>query len=411
MSWRRLARIASLSIELLAAHRARTALSISGIVVGVATVMVMVAFGKGAEQRVVERVRALGTDVIVVTAPPAARVAGRQRQVATATALRADDADAILEGSAYALAAAPGVRRTLVANWSDRNTTVPVAGTTVDGLRIRRIQARSGRVFDEDEDRELRRVALIGPTVAQALFGDVDPVGLEIRIAAVPFEISAVMAPRGTDVGGTDLDNEIVIPLQTAMRRVLNIPFVHTILVQARSGDRLDELEADVRAILLARHPLRAGEGASQPFVVQNQAVVLRTQRGAARAINRMVVAVAALALLVGGIGILAVMLLSVRERVREIGLRRAVGARRRDIHTQFLLESTTLAGAGGVIGVAAGLAVALVASVVGTWHFAFSWWAALAGVIVSTLCGLAAGALPAALAVRLEPIAALRSR
>lgn len=407
---RRLLRILRLSIELLAAHKLRTALSVSGLFVGVATVMVMVAVGKGAEQRVVERVRAMGTDVLVVTSPPAQRVVGRQRQVGTATALRADDVDAIVEEARYVAAAAPVVQGTLVANWSDRNTTASVSGTTTQGVRIRRIHARIGRVFDDAEDRERRRVALLGPTVADALFAGADPIGREIRIGAVPFEIVGVMAPRGTDAGGTDLDNEIVIPLQTAMRRLFNIPFVQTLLVQASSADRLDEVEARVREILLARHPARAGEGGVEPFVVQNQAVILRMQRGAARAINRMIVAVAALSLLVGAVGIMAVMLLAVRERIREIGLRRAVGARRRDIQTQFLIESAFLAAAGGATGVIAGFIVSVVTSLIGRWELAFSWWAALAGLAVSTVVGLSAGAIPAARAVRMQPIAALRS-
>ncbi|MEX2153457.1 MAG: ABC transporter permease [Gemmatimonadaceae bacterium] len=409
---RRLARLVRFSIELLAAHKQRTALSISGLFVGVATVMVMVAVGRGAERRVVGRVRAMGSDLVIVTAPPAARVAGRQRQVSTATALRPADADAIAHESPLAKAAAPAVQRTLVAKFGDRNANVSVSGTTTDGLDIRRIAARAGRIFDETEDREQRRVALLGPTVARLLFAEMDPVGREIRIGAVPFEVIAVLVARGIDAGGTDLDNEIVVPLQTAMRRLLNIPFVHTILVQASAGgsERLDGLETDVREILQRRHPTRAGEGDVQPFVVQNQAVLLRTELGAARTLNRVIVAVALLALLIGGVGVVAVMLLSVRERVREIGLRRAVGARRRDIQLQFLTEATLLAAVGGAAGVVGGMLVSAGASVIGRWDLVFSWWAALAGLAASSILGLSVGAIPAARAVRLDPNVALRS-
>lgn len=407
---RRLARNLALSLELLAAHKLRTALSISGLFVGVATVMVMAAAGAGAERRITESVRAMGTDVLVVTAALAPRVAGRQRQVSTLASLRPADADAIARESPLVVAATPEVNQTLVARWGDRNANVLVSGMTADGVRMRRIRARTGRVFDATEERELRREALIGPTVARLLFNGADPVGREIRIGAVPFEVIGEMAPRGTNVGGTDLDNEIVIPLQTAMRRLLNIPFVHTILVQGRASEQLDALEAEVREILLRRHPVRAGEGSIQPFVIQNQAVVLRTQRGVARALNRMIVAVAVLALLVGGIGIIAVMLLSVRERVREIGLRRAVGARKRDIQIQFLLEAALLAAAGGVSGIVAGVLVSAAASAFGRWDLVFPWMAALVGLAGSTILGLAAGVIPASRAVRLEPVAALRS-
>jgi putative ABC transport system permease protein len=381
------------------------------MVVGVATVMVMVAFGKGAERRVLERVRALGSDAVIVTTPPSARVAGRQRQVATTTALRPADADAIRDGSAHALRAAASVQRSLAARWSDRSTLLAVVGTTADGLIIRRITARTGRVFDDDEDRGHRRVALIGETAVRNLFGTTDPVGLEIRIGSVPFEIIGVMTPRGTDIGGTDLDNEIVIPLGTAMRRVLNIPYVHTIYAQAVSGNQLDALEADVRAILAERHPARAGTGAAEPFLVQNQAVLLRTERGASRAINRLIVAVASLSVVVGAVGIATVMFLSVRERSREIGLRRAVGARRRDIQIQFLVEAALTASVGAALGVAIAFAVATAGAYIGRWNVAFSWTAAAIAMLVAALSGMSAGAIPASRAVGVEPMAALRAR
>ncbi|MDQ3697863.1 MAG: ABC transporter permease [Gemmatimonadota bacterium] len=404
----KLARGLLLSLQLLAAHRLRTALSVSGLLVGVAAVIVMVAVGAGAERRVLERVRAMGTDLLVVSAAPAPRIAGRKRQVATLTTLRIADADAIAAESFIALAAAPDVSRSLVARWEGRNTTATVTGTTPEGLRMRNIRAQTGRLFDEGEDRERRRVAVVGGTVARNLFGDDDPVGREIRIGSVPFDVIGVMRRRGTDAAGTDLDNVIVVPLETAMRRVLSIPYVHALFIQAPSSARLDALEVEVREILGRRHRVRSG--ATEPFVILNQAVLLRTERGAARAMNQLIVSVAVLALLVGGIGILAVMLISVRERGREIGLRRAVGARRKDIQLQFLLESAMLAAAGGTGGVIAGLAVVGAAALLGLWELAVSWLAAALGVACSALLGVAAGVIPAARAARLQPIEALHA-
>jgi len=397
-----------LSIQLLAAHRLRTALSISGLLGGVAAVMVMVAAARGAERRIVERVRAMGTDLLVVTAAPAPRITGRQRQSATLTTLRPQDARAIAEESRLAVAAAPAVNRTLVAHHDGRNVNVMVTGTTTDGLRMREMRAGAGRLFDEVEERERRRVALLGATVARNLFDDGDPVGREVRIGNVPFDVIAVLAPRGTDVGGTDLDNVIVIPLETALRRLLNIPYVHALFVQARSTAQLDALEAEVRDILLAYHPVRAGT--PQPFVIQNQLVLLRTERAATRAMSRLIVGVAALALLVGAVGVLAVMLLSVRERIREIGLRRALGARRTDIRLQFLLESSLLAAVGGAAGVMLGLIAAATASMIGPWDIVVPWDAAVVGLLCSTLLGLAIGVIPATRAAGLEPVEALRS-
>lgn len=405
---RRLLRGLRLSVRILAAHRLRTGLSVSGLLVGVAAVMVMAAVGEGAERGVLARVRAMGTDLLVVTPAPAPRLAGRTRQLATVTTLRAADAAAIAEEVARAQAAAPAVIRPVVAHFEGRNVPTTLLGTTPAGLGIRNLRPATGRLFDQVEDQERRRVALLGPTIAEALFGTDDPVGREIRLGAVPVDVIGVLERRGTDVAGSDLDHVVVVPLQTAMRRVLNVPYVHALYVQARSSADLPALEAEVRGVLDRRHPRRAGT--PEPFLVQNQAVLLRTERGAARALNRLIVTTGFLALLVGGIGILATMLLSVRERVREIGLRRAVGARGRDIRLQFLLESGLLAAAGGASGVVVGLVVAALAAVVGPWDLVLSWRAGLLGLASSTALGLTVGVIPAARASRLQPIDALRA-
>ncbi|HUF28713.1 MAG TPA: ABC transporter permease [Gemmatimonadaceae bacterium] len=404
---RRLWRQARLSARLLGAHRLRTALSASGLIAGVATVMVMVALGRGAERRVVERVRALGTDLLVVTAAPAPRIAGRARQVATTTQLRPADAPAILEEVLRARAAAPAVHRTLVVRANGRNTTVAVTGTTPEGLRIRGISAARGRVHDDHEERERRRVAVIGPILAATLFGTDDPIGRDLRIGNVPFEVVGVARSRGVDPGGADLDNALAIPLETALRRVVNVPYVDALYVQGRGTAELEALEADVRAMLRARHRIR--DGVPEAFNVQNQAVILRTERAAARALDQLTVGVAALAVVVGGIGILAVMLISVRERTREIGLRRALGARRSDIRTQFVTESVLLAVAGGVGGVALGVLITLAGAALASWSLVIPWSAAALSVAASALLGIGVGTVPATRAARLEPIAALR--
>jgi putative ABC transport system permease protein len=406
---RNVARTLRLSIQLLAAHRLRTALSISGLSAGIAAVMVMVAVGEGAERRVVESVRAMGTDLIIVRAAPAPRIPGRPLQIPVLVALRTQDATAIAEESGLAAAVAPVVDRSLVARRDDRNTEARVTGTTADGLRIQNVITETGRPFDLDEDRERRRVALLGPRLARNLFGDEDPIGRDIRLGTVPFDVIGVLRERGNAIGGTDLDNVAVIPLQTAMRRLFNIPYVDALFVQARTSAELEALEAEVLDILLRRNPLRTGS--PQPYVVLNQALLLRTERAANRAMNRLIVGVAALALLVGGIGILAVMLMSVRERTREIGLRRAVGARQSDIHLQFAVESALLATLGGSAGVIVGAITAAAAAVLGPWDLVFPWRAAALGLVCSTLLGLGVGIIPAARAARLEPVAALRAR
>jgi putative ABC transport system permease protein len=405
---RRAARGLRLSLQLLAAHRLRTALSVCGLLIGVAAVIVMVAVGEGAERRVLERLRGMGTNLLVVNAAPAPRVAGRPRQVDMTTLLRVDDAD-LLRQSPFSVAAAPVVNRQSVVRWERRNTTTMLTGTTPEGLGIRNIRAAAGRLFNVDDEKARRRVAVIGPTAARSLFAGDDPVGRVVRIGQATFDVIGVTEPRGVDPLGADLDDVLLIPFETAVRRVLNIPYVHAIYLQARNPTDLVALELDVRERLGARLAARAGM--REPFVVQNQATLLRTERGAAQAMNRLVVGVAAMALLVGGIGILAVMLISVRERTREIGLRRALGAKRRDIQIQFIVESTLLAVAGGAAGVAAGIVAAGVAAIAGPWDLVLSWRPAALGLVGSALLGLLVGAIPATRAARLEPIEALRAR
>jgi len=405
---RNLARGFLLSVQLLSAHRLRTVLSISGLLVGVAAVIVMVAIGKGAEQRLLGRMRAMGTDLIVVSATSAPRIAARERQVPINTALHANDAAAVLEESPFAIAAAPAVNRSVVVRWQGLNRTTMLTGTTAEGLRIRNIQAAAGRLFDEADDRARERIAVLGPIAARNLFAGVDPIGRTVSLGNLRFEVIGVAQSRGVDAAGTDLDDFVLIPFETAMRRVFNIPYVHAIFVQARSSADLEGLERDIREILRARHASRTGM--TEPFVVQNQATLLRTERGTAQAMNQLVIAVSGIALLLGGIGILTVMLISVRERTCEIGLRRAIGATRRDIQIQFVIESAMLGGTGGAAGVIVGLAAAGLAALLGPWDLVISWEAAALGFAFSVVLGVAVGAIPTARAARLEPTTALRS-
>jgi putative ABC transport system permease protein len=403
-----LARGLVLSIQLLAAHRLRTLLSVSGLLIGVAAVMVMAAIGRGAEQELRERLQTMGTDLLVISAAPAPRVAGRPRQVDVQTDLSADDAIAILEASESAIASAPAVNRSAVLRWEGLNRATGLSGTTPVGLRIRNIRAASGRLFDDNDDRGQQRVAVIGPAVARSLFAGVDPVGRITRIGALEFEVIGVAAPRGIDPLGNDLDDFVAIPLQTAVRRVHNLNYVDAIYVQARNSDALNELEREVRDLLGTRLAERSGITAA--YTIQNQAMLLRAERAATGALNQLVPVVSDIALMLGAIGILTVMLISVRERTREIGLRRALGASRRNIRTQFVLESGMLGIAGGAAGAGVGLAASWVAAYFGGWPLVIAWDAAAIGAASSLLLGLVVGIVPAARAARLEPIEALRA-
>jgi putative ABC transport system permease protein len=403
-----LSRNAILSCQILAAHKLRTLLSLTGMVVGVGAVILMVSVGRGAEKRILDRIRGMGTDLLIVNAAPARLMMGRQRTVATVTSLMPEDARAIAEECTFVVAAAPAVNKSLVVHWEGNNTTTTVTGMAADGFGIRGIAFGSGRAFDADEDRARRRVAVLGPTVMKNLFGGTDPVGQQTRIGSVPFEVIGVTRPRGIDANGADQDDMVLVPLETAMRRLLNIPYIHTIFIQVRTSERLARVEREVRELLRRRQRLL--EGRPDAFTIQSQATLLKTERETAHSMTLLIGSVAGISLLVGGVGILAVMLISVRERTREIGLRRAVGARRRDVRVQFLLEAALLAGAGGLLGVLAGIAAMHAAAAVGAWDTVFSWPAATLGFCFSVTVGLVFGVVPALRASRLEPIAALRS-
>ena len=252
-------------------------------------------------------------------------------------------------------------------------------------------------------------MAVLGPTAVENLFGKADPIGQTIRIGrrGVPFEVIGVTQPKGVDTNGLDQDDVILVPLGAAMRRLTSVIYVQTIYVQAKRSDLLDTAEREIRDVLRRRHRL---EGKRDDFTIQNQATLIAGERETAQSMTLLVGSVAGISLLVGGVGILAVMLISVRERVQEIGLRRAVGACRRDIRNQFLLESAMLAGLGGMTGVLVGVTATLTASAFGSWDAVVSWESAGIAFAFSVSLGIVFGIYPAIRAASLEPIEALRA-
>jgi putative ABC transport system permease protein len=403
----KLSRNVALSCEILAAHKLRTLLSVTGIVVGIATVVLIVSAGRGAEEQILDRIRDMGTNLIVVNAGQTRIIAGRQRQTATVTTLEIDDAEAIARECPTVALVAPAMSKKLSTRWENENANTNVVGTTPQGFRIRNMNIASGRAFDAEENRARRRVAVLGPTAAANLFGQTDPIGLQFRIGRVPFEVIGLTAPKGMDANGLDQDDLILVPLGSAMRRLFNVDHIDTVYVQARNADLLELAEEEIRVLLRQRHRLR---DRPDDFTIQNQATLLATERETAQSMTLLVGSVGAISLTVGGFGILAVMLISVRERTPEIGLRRALGATRGDIRFQFLIESALLAGTGGFLGVCGGVVMALAVSRLGYWETVIAWPAVLGGLGFSVAVGLVFGIYPAVRAAALEPIEALRS-
>ena len=403
----KLTKTIALSFKILTAHRLRTFLCISSMAIGVAAVVVMVSVGRGVQNHIMDMIHDMGTNLIVVNAGHVTLVGGRERQSAIVTTLRLGDADAIMDHCASVAEVAPGNSRKMNVRWEAGNLMTNIVGVTPAAFQIRNIEIEMGRNFDSVENDTAGRVAIVGSVIVEKLFNGEDPLGHQIRIGLAPFEVVGVMKAKGVDANGVDRDDRILIPLNTAMRRLMRITYIQKIHIQVASSEQLQHAETEIRQILRERHRLR---DKPDDFTIQNQATLIQTERESTRTLTLLVGSVAAISLLVGGVGILAVMLTACRERKKEIGLRRAIGARRRDIRTQFLLESLIIAILGGFFGVALGLLSSFLASVIGGWTVVESWDAIGGGLMLSTMVGLIFGIFPASKASALEPIEALRA-
>jgi putative ABC transport system permease protein len=391
------------------AHKLRTGLSVLAITVGVATVIVMAAVGRGSEKKVLDGIRSMGTNLISVAAGKVTLIAGRTRQSAIVTSLVPEDASAIPTGAADLVAlAVPAQSRAMPVAFQEVSLKTTIVGTTPGILAVRNLRIDAGDMFDDDDDRVSRRVAVVGQTVVRNFFGGGNPVGQTLRIGKVPFQVIGTLATAGVDMNGTDQDDQILVPLRTALRRVFNVTYISNIYVQVRSEQQMAASAVRLRQILRDRHHLRAGR--QDDFTIQNQAELLRAQEETQRTFTVLTLGVASLSLAVGGVGILAVMLMSVRERVREIGLRRAIGARRHDILFQFLLEAMMLSVSGGLTGVVLGVTATLVVAHVAGWDAVLTGTPLFLACASSVAIGVLFGTIPARKASLANPAGSLRA-
>ncbi|VAW39838.1 ABC-type antimicrobial peptide transport system, permease component [hydrothermal vent metagenome] len=396
-----------ISEKILLAHKVRTALSLSGIVIGICAVIIMVSIGRGTEQKIISQLTGMGSDLLIVNSGRVKIIAGRARQTKSVTTLEARDAAAIIAQALSISRAAPAQSKKLLVKYGNLSTRTTIMGTTPDIIRVRNYALRTGRFFDEEEDKGRRRVAVLGQTVVENIFGKENPVGKTIRLGRVPFEVIGVLAPKGLDINGTDQDDLIIIPLRTALRRLFNLTYINTIYVQARNNHVMHRAESEIRTILRATHHLRRGK--ADDFTIQNQTSVIEAQRESSRAFTLLTSSIAAVSLLVGGIGILAVMLISIRERIKEIGVRRAVGARKSDILTQFMAESLLLSIGGGAIGIILGLTVTAIIAFFAHWPFYLPFDLIAISFLATIFMGILFGVYPAKKAADLDPIKALQ--
>jgi len=398
-------------LRALRVNKLRSALTMLGVVIGVGAVIAMVAVGAGAQARVAEQIRNQGSNLIIVTAG-STTVRGARGGGGSHVTLTEDDAIAIQWEVPAVQAAAPAAPSIMHVVHENLNWRTAVVGVTPESFDVKPWAVVDGRLLTAEDHGVAAKVVVVGQTAAHHLFGDEHPIGLTIRIGRVPFVVVGLLEGKGQNTSGKDQDDVLMVPLSTARHKLFGrigskARAVWVITVKMRDGEDLAEAEEQIRDLLRQRHRLQPDQ--DDDFTLRNVTEVVRAHAEASRAMAYLLGAIASVSLLVGGIGIMNIMLVSVTERTREIGLRMAVGARRRDILTQFLVEAVTLSLIGGAVGVALGLGGSRALSYFAEWRTLV----AAETIVVAFGCAAAIGVLfgfyPARKAAGLDPVEALR--
>lgn len=400
-----------IALNALRINKLRSSLTMLGIIIGVAAVIVMIAIGHGAQARVEDQIKSLGSNLMMMF--PGSMTSGGARLGAGAQSrLTEDDGIAIKREIPEVVAAAPSVRGNGQIVVGNQNWATQIQGVTPDYFVAREWTVSSGRIFDEADMSGSAKLVLLGQTVARQLFADADPVDQVVRVRNVPCIVIGVLASKGQNMMGQDQDDVVLLPINTVRNRILGnsqgaLRRVNSFLLKTQEGVDMDQVAERIRSLMRQRH--RVSEDGDDAVTVQNLTEMLAAQESASRVMTLLLLAVASVSLLVGGIGIMNIMLVSVTERTREIGLRMAVGARARDILQQFLVESITLSMIGGIVGVALGSGGAILVAYIADWPISLPSSAILLALGFATGIGVFFGYYPARKASRLLPIEALR--
>ena len=396
------------ALQAMGSNRLRTVLTMLGMIIGVGAVVLMLAVGQGAQAMVTESIASMGSNLFIVLSG-ASTSGGVRMGGGTIPTLTSNDADALAELPSIA-AVAPISPNNAQVIYGPNNWTTMIAGTTPSIFEIRDWPTEAGVGFSDVDVRSATRVVVLGQTVVSNLFGSENPVGKTVRIKNSPFLVVGVLAAKGQSLDGRDQDDTALVPLTTAQRQLFGNQFpgmVRFLMVKAMSAEIMDKAEVQINELLRQRHHIR--EGQDDDFTVRNLTALAATAATATQAMSMMLGAIAGISLLVGGIGIMNIMLVSVTERTREIGIRMAIGARRRNVLIQFLLEALIISLAGSLIGVGLGVGGAwLVAQLVGMTVVVTA-WSILLSFSVAAAVGIFFGFYPARKAALLRPIEALR--
>jgi len=403
MKWKNLLRVA---LKAIARNKMRSLLTMLGIIIGVGSVITMVAVGEGAQAQIEKQINSLGTNLLVVF-PGASRQGGVSMGGGSGTRLTLEDVEKLGKEAELVSGVSPVVRAGVQAVGGVGNWNTSVQGVSPDFLEIRQWPLVSGDFFTAGEVRSQAKVCVIGQTIVTNLFPDQDPVGQELRLRNVPFKIIGVLSGKGQGAGGMDQDDAILIPYTTGMYRLSGWRFIQQILCSAVSADQLAAAQEEIRVLLRENHKLQ--EGDEDDFTIRNQTDLASTAQEATRTMTMLLAAIASVSLVVGGIGIMNIMLVSVTERTREIGIRMAIGARPRDILVQFLVEAVALSLSGGLIGIAIGFLARYLMGALSGMEAVISAPTVFLAFGFSGAVGIFFGFYPARKAAALNPIDALR--
>jgi putative ABC transport system permease protein len=397
--------ILKVAFRALRRNKLRTVLTMLGIIIGVAAVIAMVGIGNGAKAQVQARIAALGQNVIQVFSGSITR-GGAHSGFGGAGTLTVEDAQAMEREVPGVVSVSPEVRTGVQAMAGNNNWSSSIMGESVDYLTIRQWDLADGAMFSEVDVRSAGKVCILGKTTADKLFPEDDPISKIIRIRNVPVKVLGVLKSKGASMFGSDQDDVIIVPYTTAMKRFAGVTTLRAIIVQAADADRITEVQNAITALLRQRH--RIQPGADDDFMLRSQQEIADTMTATTDVMTALLAAIASVSLLVGGIGIMNIMLVSVTERTREIGIRMAVGARGRDILLQFLIEAVVLSSTGGVLGILAGVGGAKLITMIKEWPTLVSANSIIIAFVFSAAVGVFFGFYPARKASQLDPIDAL---
>jgi putative ABC transport system permease protein len=398
-----------ISLRALRVNKMRSALTMLGIIIGVGAVIAMLAVGTGASEKISEQISSIGSNLIIIL-PGSTTSGGLRMGMGSQPTLTRDDAEAILKESPAVQEVAPVLNGAAQIVYGNQNWSTGVTGTTPSMLIIRDWPLASGRTFTDQDIRNATKVAILGQTVVDNLFGNIEPVGQMIRIKKVPFMVIGVLDRKGQSPQGQDQDDTIYIPVSTAQKKIFGTSFpgmVRTIMVKAKTTEDLGPAERQINELLRQRHHL--GPRQDNDFTVRNLTQIMQVAEQSTKVMTLLLGAIASVSLLVGGIGIMNIMLVSVTERTREIGIRMAVGAKTWDIRLQFIIEALTLALIGGIAGILLGIGGSKLLSLFAGWSTVVSTLSVVLAFGFSGLVGIFFGFYPAYKASLLNPIDALR--